>query len=38
MKSYKRRYTSALKDIEKAIDKSEDSISDHFYVRGILHA
>ncbi|CAD8191590.1 unnamed protein product [Paramecium pentaurelia] len=38
MKSYKRRYTSALKDIEKAIDKSEDSISDHFYIRGILHA
>ncbi|CAD8102202.1 unnamed protein product [Paramecium sonneborni] len=38
MKSYKRRYTSAIKDLEKAIDKSEDSISDHFYIRGILHA
>ncbi|CAD8102599.1 unnamed protein product [Paramecium sonneborni] len=38
MKSYKRRYTSAIKDLEKAIEKCEDSISDHFYIRGILHA
>lgn len=38
MKSYNRRYTSAIKDLEKAIDKSEDSISEHFYIRGVLHA
>lgn len=38
IKAYMRRYTGAINDLDKAIDKSEDNVVDHFYLRGILQA
>ena len=35
---YLKKYAEALKDIEKAIDKSEDNIAEYFYVKGLLLA
>jgi tetratricopeptide (TPR) repeat protein len=32
------RHDESLVDLDKAIDKSEDNIPKHFYVRGLLQA
>ena len=31
-----KEYEESLADLEKAIDKSEDNVAGHFYVRGLL--
>lgn len=38
LKAYRKRFTSAIKDLNKAIDKSEDNVVLHYYLRGILQA
>ncbi|KAM3146491.1 hypothetical protein pb186bvf_001460 [Paramecium bursaria] len=37
IKSCNRKFTSAVKDLDKAIDKSEENQYEHFYLRGIIH-
>ena len=34
MKAFLHRYSSAIKDLDKAIDLSEENITDHFFLRG----
>lgn len=31
------RFSEALEAIEKAIDKSDDHVIKHFYLRGLIH-